>query len=117
MPNVGFGELFMLFLVVLIVVGPKKLPEIARSLGRAYRTFTTEMHKAQETLRVAVDEAENPPTTTPGTGVIDVPDDHVAPPVSEPFQAASQHVAPATADEAAPAPAVVSDAVRRYEDT
>lgn len=34
--SVGFGEWFVLLAVVLVVVGPKRLPETARKLGRIY---------------------------------------------------------------------------------
>lgn len=34
--DVGVGEWFLLLAVVLVVVGPKRLPETARTLGRWY---------------------------------------------------------------------------------
>ncbi|MCQ2368669.1 MAG: twin-arginine translocase TatA/TatE family subunit [Kiritimatiellae bacterium] len=37
--TVGFGEWFMLLAVVLIVVGPKRLPSIAREIGKWYGKF------------------------------------------------------------------------------
>lgn len=37
--TVGFGEWFMLLAVVLIVVGPKRLPTIAREIGKWYGKF------------------------------------------------------------------------------
>ena len=37
--SVGFGEWFVLLAVVLIVVGPKRLPETARKLGQYYAKF------------------------------------------------------------------------------
>lgn len=37
--SAGFGEWFLLLAVVLIVVGPKRLPETARTLGRYYSKF------------------------------------------------------------------------------
>ena len=37
--SVGFGEWFVLLAVVLIVVGPRKLPSVARSLGQYYARF------------------------------------------------------------------------------
>lgn len=37
--SVGFGEWFILLAVVLIVVGPKKLPATARSIGNYYARF------------------------------------------------------------------------------
>jgi sec-independent protein translocase protein TatB len=32
--DVGFGELLLCFIVALVVLGPQKLPAVARSLGR-----------------------------------------------------------------------------------
>ena len=37
--SAGFGEWFVLLAVVLIVVGPKRLPETARKLGQYYAKF------------------------------------------------------------------------------
>jgi len=45
--SVGFPELIMIFIVVLLVFGPKKLPEFAKLLGKTIREF-----------RAAVDEAK-----------------------------------------------------------
>ena len=36
---IGVPELLILLLVVLLVFGPKKLPEMGRSLGRGMREF------------------------------------------------------------------------------
>jgi Tat protein translocase TatB subunit len=33
--NVGMPELILIFIVALLVVGPKRLPDIARQLGKA----------------------------------------------------------------------------------
>jgi Tat protein translocase TatB subunit len=33
--NVGMPELILIFVVALLVVGPKRLPDIARQLGKA----------------------------------------------------------------------------------
>ena len=37
--SVGFGEWFVLLAVVLIVVGPRRLPSAARTLGQYYSKF------------------------------------------------------------------------------
>ena len=37
--SVGFGEWFVLLAVVLIVVGPRRLPSVARNLGQYYSRF------------------------------------------------------------------------------
>lgn len=36
---IGFPELLLLLLVVLLVFGPKRLPEMGRSLGKGMREF------------------------------------------------------------------------------
>lgn len=37
--NIGIPELILIFLVALIIFGPKKLPEIGRSIAKALNTF------------------------------------------------------------------------------
>jgi sec-independent protein translocase protein TatA len=39
MPSVGFPELIVILAIALIVLGPKKLPEAGRALGRGMREF------------------------------------------------------------------------------
>jgi sec-independent protein translocase protein TatA len=39
MGNIGAGELILVLIIALIVVGPKKLPDVARSVGTGMREF------------------------------------------------------------------------------
>ena len=39
MGNIGIGEILVLVLVVLVLFGPNKLPELGRSLGKALGEF------------------------------------------------------------------------------
>ena len=39
MPNVGPMELIVILAIALIVLGPKKLPEVGRSIGKGMREF------------------------------------------------------------------------------
>ncbi len=39
MGNVGWTELLLIFLVILLVFGAKRIPEIARGLGKGIREF------------------------------------------------------------------------------
>jgi sec-independent protein translocase protein TatA len=39
MPNIGPMELVIVFVIALIVLGPKRLPEVGRSLGSSMREF------------------------------------------------------------------------------
>ena len=44
MLNIGAQELLLILLVALLVVGPRRLPELGRSLGKGIR----ELRKAQD---------------------------------------------------------------------
>jgi sec-independent protein translocase protein TatA len=39
MPNIGPMELVIVFVIALIVLGPKRLPEVGRSIGTSMREF------------------------------------------------------------------------------
>jgi sec-independent protein translocase protein TatA len=44
LPNIGWGELIVIFGIVLLVFGPKRLPELAQSMGKAVRLFKESLH-------------------------------------------------------------------------
>ena len=50
MLDIGLSELLIIMAVALIVLGPKKLPEVARSLGRGLAQF----RRASEDLRRSI---------------------------------------------------------------
>ncbi len=39
MGRIGFGELVLIFAIVVLIVGAKRLPEIARAVGQSVREF------------------------------------------------------------------------------
>jgi sec-independent protein translocase protein TatA len=39
MGNIGAGELIVVLIIALVVIGPKKLPDVARSVGTGMREF------------------------------------------------------------------------------
>lgn len=43
MPNLGWPEILIILLVIVILFGAKKLPDAARSVGRSMRIFKSEM--------------------------------------------------------------------------
>jgi TatA/E family protein of Tat protein translocase len=48
------GEILVILLVALLIVGPKKLPELSRSLGKGMREFRRVTGKAQEQVREVI---------------------------------------------------------------
>ena len=39
MPNIGAGEIIIVLVIVLLIFGPKRLPDLGRSLGKGMREF------------------------------------------------------------------------------
>ena len=64
--GIGMTELLVILVVALIVFGPTRLPELARSLGRAMGEFRRASTDLRETLREAAEEPE--PRIAPPTG-------------------------------------------------
>ncbi len=48
--SIGFPELIMVFIVVLLVFGPKKLPEFAKLLGKTVREFRSTVDEAKAVI-------------------------------------------------------------------
>ena len=55
MPNLGGGELLIVLVIILVLFGGAKLPQLARSLGQAKKEFSSGM----------ADEDEKPSTQQP----------------------------------------------------
>lgn len=53
--SIGIPELIVIFIIALLVFGPKKLPEVGKSVGKALREFK----KASNELRNKVEEEIN----------------------------------------------------------
>jgi sec-independent protein translocase protein TatA len=54
MPNISWWEILLLVLVVLLIFGPKKLPQIGRSMGRGVREFKDTVTDQTKELKEAV---------------------------------------------------------------
>ena len=52
LPSIGMPELIVIMLLALLIFGPRKLPELGRSLGRSLGEFK----KASNELRTTLDE-------------------------------------------------------------
>ncbi|MGH7452777.1 MAG: twin-arginine translocase TatA/TatE family subunit [bacterium] len=53
--NIGMSELLIILIVVLLLFGPKKLPELARGLGRGIQEFKKAADDVKKELTVEDD--------------------------------------------------------------
>src|SRR5262247_2408126 len=63
--DIGLQELILIFVIALLVFGPKNLPQLGRSLGRAMREFKKASAEFESTIRtnLQIDEIDSPPPT------------------------------------------------------
>jgi|GraSoiStandDraft_41_1057321.scaffolds.fasta_scaffold3805241_2 sec-independent protein translocase protein TatA len=59
--NIGMPELIIIFVIALIIFGPRKLPELGRSLGKSINEFKRASNELRNTLdeEIRVEEARS----------------------------------------------------------
>ncbi|MGE4318859.1 MAG: twin-arginine translocase TatA/TatE family subunit [Deferribacterales bacterium] len=62
--GLGFSEILLILALALIFVGPKKLPEIAKGLGKGYGEFRKYMNEFKEAVNVTVEDEVKPQKTS-----------------------------------------------------
>ena len=50
--GIGMPEMFLILAIALIVIGPKKLPDLAKSLGRAFAEFKRATSELKESFEI-----------------------------------------------------------------
>jgi sec-independent protein translocase protein TatA len=59
--NMGPGEILLIFLLIIILFGAKRLPELARSLGKSIKEFKHATQGLRDELDInKIDEKEKP---------------------------------------------------------
>ena len=73
--SIGMPELMIIFVIALIIFGPRKLPELGRSMGRSLSEFKRASNELRSTLdqEIRVEDTKPEPTPEPepqvqGTG-------------------------------------------------
>ena len=57
--GLGYQELLLILLIVLLIFGGRKIPELAKGLGRSIREFKNARHEVNETAREEEKEEED----------------------------------------------------------
>ncbi len=79
--GIGMPELLVILVVALLVLGPKRLPEVARSLGRGMAEFRRASSELRSSLTQPLEKPpqesapEAPSPTTPAPDKADKPPD------------------------------------------
>ena len=60
MGQLGFSEMLVIFIVALLVFGPKKLPELGKSLGKGIREFRKATDELKSTWQDQVKDIQAP---------------------------------------------------------
>jgi TatA/E family protein of Tat protein translocase len=55
---VGWNELVVILIIVLVIFGPKRLPELAEALGKSIRKFKEASREVEEEVTAAVKKEE-----------------------------------------------------------
>ena len=64
MPNIGPLEIVVILIIALIVFGPKRLPELGRSMGKGIREFKNSLTSDKDDDDDDVRELERAPSET-----------------------------------------------------
>ncbi|MCX7252719.1 MAG: TatA/E family twin arginine-targeting protein translocase [Burkholderiales bacterium] len=60
--GIGLPEMILIMLVALLIFGPKKLPEIGRSMGKAIKGFQDASREFESEFKREADRLEQPAT-------------------------------------------------------
>lgn len=60
MLNIGPQELLLILLVALVIVGPKRLPELSRTIGRGLRELRRAQDEVKDAIRLGLNESDSP---------------------------------------------------------
>ena len=65
--SLGWNEILLILLVVLLLFGGRKIPELMRGLGRGIREFNDAKNNVRREIEEGINEKEKPSTTTTTT--------------------------------------------------
>lgn len=57
--GIGISELIVIFIIALIVIGPQKLPDIAKALGKAFAEFKKATEEIKNSVKDDIEKVAN----------------------------------------------------------
>jgi sec-independent protein translocase protein TatA len=95
--SIGMPELIIIFVIALIIFGPRKLPELGRSLGKSLAEFKRASNELKSTLEEEIRIEEQQQRAEPVKPVVPAPtvatSQDLASPVNEPVAVRHDHTA------------------------
>ncbi len=79
-------HIILILLVALVVLGPKRLPEVGRSLGRGLRDFKAGISGVQDEAHGMFHDALDEPSDPPEDSAVSMVAEPVAPATAEPVR-------------------------------
>ena len=64
MGNLGFQEILLIAVVILVLFGGRKIPEFMRGLGKGIREFNDAKSNVKKELEEGMNEKDNAPSAT-----------------------------------------------------
>jgi sec-independent protein translocase protein TatA len=64
MGPLGFNEILIILLIVLLLFGGRKIPELMRGLGRGIREFNDAKNSVRKEIEDGMNEKDNKPAST-----------------------------------------------------
>ncbi len=82
--SIGMPELIIIFVIALVIFGPRKLPELGRTLGKSLSEFRRASNELRSTLEEEIRIDEQKSVTPPAAPAPAYTTEEAVPPAAEP---------------------------------
>jgi sec-independent protein translocase protein TatA len=65
--SLGWNEILLIVLLVVLLFGGRKIPELMRGLGKGIREFNDAKNNVRREIEEGIDERQRPTTPTPSS--------------------------------------------------
>ena len=64
MGNLGFQEILIIAVVILVLIGGRKIPEFMRGIGKGIREFNDAKNNVKKEIEEGMNEKDNKPSSS-----------------------------------------------------